>query len=184
MIAEWVRDEKGFPAERIRQKCRRTPQAFPYPNHVSLIADILGRRTKLPVKQAEARDVLTPGVVYVAPPGSHMVIVPGGAIQLTHTALVHFVRPSADELFESAARAFGPAIAVILSGCGTDGATGATAVKAMGGTVIVQNEATSMFFGMPQAAIDSGAVDYVLPLEDIAARLVNLVGATRHDGIG
>jgi two-component system, chemotaxis family, protein-glutamate methylesterase/glutaminase len=177
----------------IAQLLTRLPLDFPLPlavvqhidpNHVSLIADILGRRTKLPVKQAEAHDILTPGVVYVAPPGCHMVIVAGGAIQLTHTEPVHFVRPSADELFESAARSFGPAIAVILSGCGADGATGATAVKALGGIVIVQDEATSTFFGMPQAAIDSGAVDYVLPLDDIAARLVNLAGATRHDGIG
>jgi len=148
------------------------------PNHVSLIAHILARRTKLPVKEAESDDILMPGVVYVAPPGWHMVIVPGGTIHLTHTAPVHFVRPSADELFESAARAFGPAIAVILSGTGIDGAAGATAVKALGGTVIAQDEATALFFGMPQAAIESGAVDFVLPVDDIAAQLVNLVGSS------
>lgn len=148
------------------------------PNRDSFIANILGRRTKLVVKEAERDDILTPGVVYVAPPGWHMVIVKGGAITLTHTAPVHFVRPSADELFESAARAFGPAIGVVLSGSGTDGAAGATAVKALGGTVIAQNEATAMFFGMPHAAIESGAVDYVLPLDDIAAQLVSLAGST------
>jgi len=148
------------------------------PNHVSLIANILGRRTKLLVKQAEADDVLMPGVVYVAPPGWHMIIVPGGAITLTQSAPVHFVRPSADQLFESAARAFGPVIGVVLSGSGMDGAAGATAVKALGGTVIAQDEATAMFFGMPQAAIESGAVDYVLPLDDIAAQLVSLAGSS------
>ena len=147
------------------------------PNHVSLIANILSRRTKLRVKQAETDDILMPGVVYVAPPGWHMVIVPGGAITLTHTEPVHFVRPSADALFESAARTFGPAIGVVLSGSGTDGAAGATAVKALGGTVIAQDEATAAFFGMPQAAIESGAVDYVLPLADIAAQLVSLAGS-------
>jgi two-component system chemotaxis response regulator CheB len=151
------------------------------PNHVSLIANILGRRTKLVVKEAERDDILTPGVVYVAPPGLHMVIVAGGAITLTQTAPVHFVRPSADELFQSAARAFGPVIGVVLSGSGTDGAAGATAVKALGGTVIAQDEATALFFGMPQAAIESGAVDYVLPLNDIAAQLVHLAGSSTHD---
>ena len=103
-----------------------------------------------------------------------MIIVPGGAIALTQTVPVHFVRPSADELFESAARSFSPAIAVILTGTGTDGATGAAAVKARGGTVIAQDEATAAFFGMPHAAIETGVVDYVLPLDDIPQRLINL----------
>ena len=144
------------------------------PNHVSRLADILGRRTTLAVKEAEADDLLTSGVVYIAPPGWHMIIVPGGAIALTQTVPVHFVRPSADELFESAARSFGPAIAVILTGTGTDGATGAAAVKARGGTVIAQDEATAAFFGMPHAAIATGVVDFVLPLDDIPQRLINL----------
>ena len=144
------------------------------PNHVSRLADILDRRTTLSVKEAKANDRLRSGFVYVAPPGWHMVIMPGGAIALTHTVPVHFVRPSADELFQSAARAFGPAIAVILTGNGTDGATGAAAVKARGGTVIAQDKATSAFFGMPHAAIATGIVDYILPLDDIPPRLINL----------
>src|SRR5438067_1570604 len=99
------------------------------PNHVSMMANILGRRTALHVKQAEADEILRAGFIYVAPPAWHMLIAPGGVVQLTHTAMVHFVRPSADALFESAAAALGPVIAVILTGTGRDGATGAAAVR-------------------------------------------------------
>jgi two-component system chemotaxis response regulator CheB len=98
----------------------------------------------------------------------------GGGLSLADTAPVNFSRPSADRLFESAARAFGPVIAVILTGTGRDGTAGATAVRAGGGVVIAQNEATSEFFSMPHAAIKAGAVDYVLPLDDIAPALMRL----------
>lgn len=95
---------------------------------------------------------------------------------LSHSELVHFVRPSADLLFESAAASFEQqAIAVILTGKGSDGAMGVRAIKKMGGTVIAQDQATSEFFGMPEAAINTGVVDLVVPLNEIAATLVNLV---------
>jgi len=83
------------------------------------------------------------------------------------------VRPSADLLFESAAAAYGTrAIAVVLSGTGSDGAMGVKAVKKMGGTVIVQSLAE--FDGMPSAALATGLADFVLPLEDIAPALRRL----------
>jgi two-component system chemotaxis response regulator CheB len=144
------------------------------PDRHSLLADILGRRTPLVVKEAAADDVFTKGVVYVAPPGHHLLVAAGRVAALTLTARVHYVRPSADRLFESAATCCGPAIAVVLTGTGTDGAAGVTAIKAAGGVTIVQNLATSAFAGMPQAAMDTGAVDFVLPLDDIAPRLIEL----------
>ena len=98
----------------------------------------------------------------------------GAHIVLEHGAPVHFARPSADRLFESAAEACGPVIAVVLTGSGSDGACGATAIRAAGGVVIAQDEASSAFFGMPHAAIERGAVDYVLPLDEIAPALVRL----------
>jgi len=140
------------------------------------MAKILSGRTALSVKEAEEGDQLRPGVVYVAPPDKHLLINPGGTIELTQSEMVHFVRPSADLLFESVAASFKDrAIAVVLTGSGSDGKMGVMAIKKMGGTVIAQDEATSEFFGMPGSAIQSGNVDFVLPLGEIASALVTLV---------
>ncbi len=146
------------------------------PRHKSLLADMLGRCTELPVKMAEGGDRLTGGSVFVAPPNYHLLVDPGGTLSLTQSELIHFLRPSADILFESVARNFpGRAIAVVLSGTGSDGARGVKAIKSTGGTVIAQDRDTSEFFGMPSAAIATGSVDIVLPLAMIAPALVGLV---------
>ena len=146
------------------------------PRHRSLMADILSRRTRLEVKQAEDGDRLAGGRVYIAPPNRHLLLNGDGSLSLTQTELVHFVRPSADLLFESVAAGYKDrAIAVVLSGSGGDGSMGVKAIKKMGGTVLAQDQRTSEFFGMPGAAIDSGNVDFVLPLEEIAPALVTLV---------
>ncbi len=147
------------------------------PARPSHLADILGRRTPLPVKQAASNDRLQVGGVLIAPPGSHILVNPEGTISLSHRPPVHFVRPAADRLFESIASSFGPrAVAVVLTGTGHDGATGAQAVKRGGGQVIVQDESTSEFFGMPRSAIDAGQVDQILPLDQIAPALSALCG--------
>jgi two-component system, chemotaxis family, protein-glutamate methylesterase/glutaminase len=150
------------------------------PTHPSFLADILGRRTRWTVKQAASSDQLRPGTVFTAPPGAHLLVDARGFISLSQRPPVHFVRPSADRLFESIAASFGSrAVAVVLTGTGRDGATGAQAVKRAGGTVIVQDEATSEFFGMPSAAIKAGEVDMILPLDGIAPALESLVGRAR-----
>ena len=151
------------------------------PRHRSLMAKILSGRTALSVKEAEEGDRLRPGMVYIAPPDKHLLVNPNGTISLSQSEMVHFVRPSADLLFESVAASYKDrAIAVVLTGSGSDGKMGVTAIKKMGGTVIAQDEATSEFFGMPGAAIQSGNVDFVLPLREIPSALVTLVmtGAT------
>ena len=146
------------------------------PRHRSLMADILSRRTHLEVKQAEDGDRLAGGRVYIAPPNRHLLLNGDGSLSLTQTELVHFVRPSADLLFESVAASYKDrSIAVVLSGSGGDGSMGVKAIKKMGGTVLAQDKMTSEFFGMPGAAIDSGNVDFVLPLEEIASALVTLM---------
>jgi two-component system chemotaxis response regulator CheB len=146
------------------------------PHHASYLADILSRRTALKVKQAEEEDQLSPSVIYIARPDWHLLVKPDGSLTLTQSEPLHFVRPSADLLFESLAKSYKTgAIAVVLTGTGVDGAGGIKAIKAMGGVVIAQDEATSEFFGMPSAAIQTGQVDYVLPLSKIAALLENLV---------
>lgn len=151
------------------------------PRHRTVLAEVLGRRTDLRVKLAEAEEVALPGTVYLAPPDRHLLVGSGGVLTLTSTELVHFVRPSADLLFESVAGAYGPeAIACVITGTGRDGAMGVDAVKSRGGTVIVQDPASAEFPGMPKAAMDTGAVDFVLPLGEIAAVVRGLVEAKRQ----
>ncbi|MCX5683994.1 MAG: chemotaxis protein CheB [Planctomycetota bacterium] len=152
------------------------------PRHRSLMADILCRRTTLAVKQAEDGEPVQRGTIYIAPPDRHLLVNTDHTLSLTQSELVHFVRPSGDLLLESVAASYkGRAIAVILTGTGSDASMGAGAIKKMGGTVIAQNEETCEFFGMPGAAIHAGAVDYVLPLDEIAEALLSLVvkGAVR-----
>jgi two-component system chemotaxis response regulator CheB len=145
------------------------------PRHRSLMADILNRRTPLQTKEAEEGDRVRGGTVFIAPPNRHLLVNSDTTLSLSQSELVHFVRPSADLLFESVAASYGDrVIAVVLSGTGSDGAMGLEAVKKMGGTVIAQDEQTAEFFGMPRAAIKTGTVDFVLPLEEIAPALLQL----------
>lgn len=146
------------------------------PRHRSLMADILGRRTGLRVSEAAHGDRVAAGTVMIAPPNHHLLVNQDGSLTLAQTELVHFVRPSADLLFESTAAAYRErAIAVVLSGTGSDGAMGVKAIKKMGGTVIVQDQKSSQFGGMPDAAQQTGLADFVLPLHEIASALQTLV---------
>jgi two-component system chemotaxis response regulator CheB len=143
------------------------------PRHRSLMAEILDRRSPLSVSEAADGDELSPGTVYVAPPNQHLLVNPDGTLS---AELVHFLRPSADLLFESVAASYGSrAIAVVLTGTGQDGAMGVEAVKKMGGTVIVEDARSAEFDGMPAAAIATGCCDFVLELPEIAPALVSLV---------
>ncbi|MEH1769473.1 MAG: chemotaxis protein CheB [Nostoc sp.] len=146
------------------------------PQHRSFMAEILSRRTAITVKQAQEGDCLTPGTAYVAPPNRHLLVKSDGTLSLSQSELVHFLRPSADLLFESVAGIYQErAIAVVLTGTGSDGAMGVEAIKKMGGTVIVQDVETAEFSGMPSAAIQTGNIDFILPLNEISSTLVTLV---------
>ena len=145
------------------------------PRHKSLMAEIMQRSSKMKVKEAEDGELIKPSTVYIAPPNKHMLVADGN-ISLTSTAFVHFSRPSIDLLFESVAATFGDeAIGIIISGTGRDGAMGIKAIKEQGGTTLAQNQATSEHFGMPDAAIATGMVDFVLPVYDIAKAITELV---------
>ena len=149
------------------------------PRHRSLMADILARRCSVPVKEAVEGEYLERGRAYIAPPNRHLLVNPDHSLSLTQTELVHFVRPSADLMFESTAASYKErAIAVVLSGSGHDGAMGVRAIKKMGGTVIVQDLRNAEFTGMPEAALATGVADFVLPLDDIAPALAKLCAAT------
>ena len=120
------------------------------------------------------------GFAYVAPGGHHLVLSEcsgdSAFMKLDDSRPVQFVRPSADVLFESAARCFGERLmAIVLTGMGMDGANGAKAVKSGGGRVIVQDETTSVVFGMPKAVVDSGMADMVVPLKDIPTQIVRFL---------
>jgi two-component system chemotaxis response regulator CheB len=142
----------------------------------NLLADVLGRRTRLPVKLVEQLEPLRPGTVYLAPPDLHFMVRLGGTAYLTDGRKIRFVRSSANPLFESAAEALGGRVlAVVLTGFGRNGTDGVQVVRAHGGTVIAQDRGTSEQFGMPQSAIATGCVSRVLPLREIGPALVQLV---------
>lgn len=146
------------------------------PRHKTIIAEVLGRRARLPVRLAEEGERAKAGVIYVAPPNHHLLVEADGVLMLSSSELVHFLRPSADLLFESVAGTYGPrAIACVLTGTGSDGAMGASAVKSRGGTVIAEDPELAEFKGMPEAVIAAGAVDFVLPLDEIATVICGLV---------
>lgn len=145
------------------------------PNHRSWMAEILSRRTGLRVLQVQGGERLAAGTVFLAPPDRHLLIGADGVLALADTVQVQYSRPSADILFISLAESWGAgAIAVVLTGTGHDGAQGVRAVKDHGGMVIAQDKASAEFFGMPGAAIHTGAADLVLPLLSIAPALLRL----------
>ncbi|MFJ9180143.1 chemotaxis protein CheB [Streptomyces sp. NPDC102360] len=141
------------------------------------IVPVLSRRTDLRIKLAQDGDDPNLGTVYIAPPDRHLCVGPAKRLALTEEEPVNFARPAADPMFESAAKAYGSrTIACVLTGSDGDGSQGIAAVKKRGGTVIVQDPDTAEFRGMPRSAINTGLVDLVLPLEDIAPAITRLVG--------
>jgi two-component system, chemotaxis family, protein-glutamate methylesterase/glutaminase len=170
----------------LSEVLRRLPATLPAailvlqhlaPDQRSHLAEILADRTALAVRQAAHGMRLEDGVVYVAPPGAHLLVGVDGRLALSQLPPLHWCRPSADRLFASVGAKYGAgAIAVVLTGYGVDGAEGAQVIRRLGGTVLVQDDATSASPDMPRAARRAGNVDRVLPLGDIAAELETLVG--------
>jgi two-component system chemotaxis response regulator CheB len=152
------------------------------PEHKSILAEILNSRTHLAVKQAHTGDVLNRGSVFVAPPNHHLSVVQDGRLKLSSSAAekIHFARPSAEPLFASVAETYkSRAIAVVLTGGDGDGSFGVQIIKERGGTVIAQDRPTSQDFSMPETSIKTGDVDFILPLNAIAPKLIELVGVDR-----
>jgi two-component system chemotaxis response regulator CheB len=142
----------------------------------ALLPEILRPIVAMPVAMVISGDRLCRGRVYVAPPDKHTVIRRGRFFKFEFSPPTHFVRPSADKLFVSAAKIYGRrTIGVILTGRGEDGTDGAHAIKAAGGTVICQDRESSLEFGMPGAAIVHGDADYIVALDAIAPLLTRLV---------
>jgi len=136
----------------------------------------LNRDTALLVKVAEEGEKVEPGKVLVAPGEVHMEV-EKERIRFSDGPMVHNCRPSVDVMFKSVARDYGPqAMAVLLTGMGRDGAEGLLAIKRRSGATLVQDEKSSVIFGMPKAAVELGAADKVVHLRDIPNEIVQLVG--------
>jgi two-component system chemotaxis response regulator CheB len=113
------------------------------------------------------------------PAGDRHLVLEAGRLRLTSDPERHCCRPSIDVLFESAARELGPrSLACLLTGMGADGAAGLLSVRRAGGITIAQDEATSRIWGMPGAAVEIGAADQVLPLDQIPHALMAAAGCT------
>jgi two-component system chemotaxis response regulator CheB len=139
------------------------------------LASWLAQESRLDVREAEDGEPLRAGRVLLAPTGRHLVVAKGVA-HLSDAAAVDTFKPSVTPLFLSAARAYGArCCGVILTGMGRDGAEGMKALKDAGAHTIAQDEASSAVFGMPRAAIELGAVDRVLALEEIPKALLEVV---------
>ena len=142
----------------------------------SHLTQILNRCTTLQVNEPKEGMSLKAGNIYVAVPNKHLIINPNGTISLSDAPKEHFVRPSAEYTFKSLANSYGKkAVAIVLTGCDGDGKQGVQIIQEMGGKVIAQDRYTSQVFSMPQSAIETGCVDLVLPLDEIADGLVNMV---------
>jgi two-component system chemotaxis response regulator CheB len=150
----------------------------------SVLPSILSRRGPLPAQHPADGALIEPGRVYVAPPGHHL-LVKRGHVRLVRGPRENSARPAVDPLFRTAAAAYGRrVVAVVLSGTLDDGTAGLQAVKARGGTAVVQDPDEAMYGGMPRSAVEHVAVDHVLPLARIAPLLVRLADTAVEDDEG
>jgi two-component system chemotaxis response regulator CheB len=147
----------------------------------------LAEFTGIRVKEAEPNESLQPGTFYICPGGHHLRVTPTGRIQLDGSSgRINGYLPNIDATMESvAAYAGAMSIGAILTGMGNDGANGAKAIKAAGGLVLAQDEATCVIFGMPAEAIKANAVDQVLGIDDIYPAIEKrVIGICRSTPVG
>ncbi len=136
------------------------------------LAERLNAESALEVREAVDGDVPCPGLVLIAPGGRHSSIDSQGIIRLTNAPPVHGCRPAADITMKSAAQAYGRrAIGLVMTGMGKDGAAGLLAIRQAGGKTLVQDKESSVIFGMPKAALELDAVDEIVALAGLPAKL-------------
>jgi two-component system chemotaxis response regulator CheB len=153
------------------------------PTFTTILAEHIARAAGSPAHEGVDGEPVLSGTIYVAPGGKHMQAVKrdnGVFIALDDGPLVNYCKPAVDPLFRSVAAAWGSAtLALVLTGMGSDGAKGGAEIVAHGGSVIAQDEATSVVWGMPGAAANAGICSAVLPLDQIAAKIVRLFSGER-----
>ncbi len=146
-----------------------------HPDQDGVMSDAVDHARSLTFKDAEDKEPARPGFVYFAPPNYHLMVERGGTLALSVEEKVNWARPSIDVLFESAVFAWAPALlGIILTGANSDGARGMELIKKHGGLTIAEDPQKAEYPAMPQAAIDTGSVDVVLPLEKIGELLREL----------
>jgi two-component system chemotaxis response regulator CheB len=152
------------------------------PTSRELLADLLGHHCRLAVKEADEKEPIRPGVVYIAPANYHLLVEMDRTLSLSVDPRVRYARPSIDVLFESAADAYRSGlIGVLLSGANNDGTDGLRRVREWGGLTVAQDPGSAHADMMPRSAIQAGVVDRVLSLEEIASlleRVRRIAGAT------
>jgi two-component system chemotaxis response regulator CheB len=148
------------------------------PTFTTILAEHLSRAANCPAREAEDGEAIAPGRIYLAPGGRHMTVGKQdrrAAIALNDGPLINFCRPAVDPMFSSAAQVWGGGIlALVLTGMGTDGTHGAQDVVAAGGSVMAQDEPTSVVWGMPGSVANAGVCSAVLPLDEIGPKVVRL----------
>ncbi|MGA8819786.1 MAG: chemotaxis protein CheB, partial [Xanthobacteraceae bacterium] len=153
------------------------------PTFTTVLAEHLRRVSGRGAHEAEDGEPVLAGGIYLAPGGRHMRVLRDGEIvkiALTDDPPINFCRPSVDPLFSSAAAVWGPAVlAVVLTGMGSDGTQGAADIVAAGGSVIAQDEATSVVWGMPRSVAQAGLCSAVLPLDQIPGKVLRLLLGSR-----
>lgn len=155
----------------------RLPERFPVPivvaqhmtpGFISGMVDWLSTGSANPIRVAHEGELMRAGAIYVAPDGVHTGVTTDGKIALHEGPEIDGARPSINHLFTTVSEAYGPmALAVLLTGMGSDGVRGLARIKAMGGKAYAQDQSTSVVFGMPQQAIQEGIVDRVLRLDEM-----------------
>ena len=141
----------------------------------SALTELLASRTQLKVKEADDKDVLEAGCVYIAPPDYHLLVEADGTLSLDASERVHYCRPSIDVSFMSAAVAYrDELLALLLSGANADGAAGIKEIKEAGGYTIVQDPLEAGVAYMPEQALLTNAVDKVMKAEEIGEWLNNI----------
>lgn len=139
-------------------------------------ADRLNLNSKLKVIEAQDSDLIEKNVVYIAPGGYHMEIGSDKKIHLNTEPTIWGVRPAVDKLFISATKVYGSRLlSVILTGMGRDGANGTAAIKDNGGITIAEHQSTCIIYGMPKAAFETGKVDKIIPLQNVAQEINKVV---------
>ncbi len=139
-------------------------------------AERLNKKCSLDVLEARDGIRIEKNKIYIAPGGYHMIVNDSGIIRLNLEDPVWGVRPAVDKLFVSASSVYGNRIiSVVLTGMGKDGAEGTVVVKMNKGITIAQDEKSSVIYGMPKCAYETGCVDYVIPLEKIAFKIKDLI---------